>query len=72
MFTYIKILMVCTLAGGLLASLFVGPDGAAAGATKGFLIGTLIVWAEWKFNHSAPDGMEALQGDAEGTAHRAK
>jgi hypothetical protein len=47
MFGYIRIVALCTLAGLLLASVFMTPGGAIAGAAKGFLLGTLIALGEW-------------------------
>jgi hypothetical protein len=48
MFDYFKILASCTLVGMLLATIFITPGGALAGAVKGLLLGMLIVWGEWK------------------------
>jgi hypothetical protein len=48
MLDYFKILASCTLVGMLLATIFVTPGGALAGALKGLLLGALIVWGEWK------------------------
>jgi hypothetical protein len=48
MLDYFKILASCTLVGVLLATIFVTPGGALAGALKGLLLGALIVWGEWK------------------------
>ena len=50
MLVYFKILMSCTIAGILLATIFITPGGALAGALKGLLVGTLIVWGEWNSN----------------------
>jgi hypothetical protein len=48
MLDYFKILASCTLVGMLLATIFITPGGALAGALKGLLLGALIVWGEWK------------------------
>ena len=48
MLDYFKILASCTLVGMLLATIFITPGGALAGAVKGLLLGALIVWGEWK------------------------
>ncbi len=50
MFSQFKILVSCTIAGILLATIFITPGGAMAGALKGLLVGTLIAWGEWKSN----------------------
>jgi hypothetical protein len=47
MFSCIRILALCTIAGFLLATVFMTPGGATAGAVKGLLVGTLIAWGEW-------------------------
>ena len=47
MISYIRILVLCTVAGFLLATVFMTPGGATAGAVKGLLVGTLIAWGEW-------------------------
>jgi hypothetical protein len=54
MFKYIRILALCTLAGYLLASLFMTPGGASIGAAKGLLIGIMVAWGEWKSKHPKP------------------
>jgi membrane associated rhomboid family serine protease len=43
----IRIMVLCTVAGFLLATVFMTPGGAAAGAVKGLLVGALIAWGEW-------------------------
>ena len=48
MLSSIRILAFCTIAGSLLAVIFLTPGGAAAGAVKGFLGGALLVWGDWK------------------------
>ena len=48
MFYYIRILAFCTIAGFILATIFMTPAGATAGAAKGLLLGTFIGWGEWK------------------------
>lgn len=50
MFVYIKILMACTVAGFILATVLMTPGGALAGALKGLLLGIVIAWGEWKSN----------------------
>ena len=47
MLGYLKILVSCTVVGMLLATIFVTPGGAPAGALKGLLLGVLIAWGEW-------------------------
>jgi len=47
MISFIRILVLCTIAGILLAAVFMTPGGVTAGAVKGFLVGTLIAWGEW-------------------------
>jgi membrane associated rhomboid family serine protease len=49
MYRYIRILALCSLAGYLLATVFMTPGGAYAGAFKGFLVGALVAWSEWKW-----------------------
>jgi len=51
LFNYIRILVLCTVAGYLLASLFMTPGGANIGAAKGLLIGIMVAWGEWKSRH---------------------
>jgi hypothetical protein len=51
MISCLRILALCTMAGFLLATVFMTPGGAAAGAVKGLLVGTLIAWGEWKSKH---------------------
>ncbi len=48
MFSFIRILVLCTVAGFLLATVFMTPGGATAGAVKGLLVGMLIAWGERK------------------------
>jgi hypothetical protein len=48
MIKYFKILLLCTLAGYLLATVFMAPGGAAAGGAKGLLVGVLVALGEWK------------------------
>lgn len=48
MFSYIRILGYCTLAGYLLAMIFMTPGGATLGAANGLLVGAVVAWAEWK------------------------
>lgn len=48
MWVYIKIVLSCTLAGLVLATVFITPGGAPAGALKGLLVGLLIAWGEWR------------------------
>lgn len=52
MLTYLRILVLCTVAGYLLATLFMTPGGAVAGAAKGLLVGALVAWGEWKSRRS--------------------
>jgi hypothetical protein len=52
MLGYIKILMTCTLAGFILATVFMTPGGGLAGALKGLLLGIVIAWGEWKSNRT--------------------
>lgn len=48
MFLYFRIMVLCALAGFLVATLFMIPGGGAAGAVKGLLIGAFIAWGEWR------------------------
>ena len=48
MLGYVRILLLCTLVGCALATVFMTPEGAAAGAVKGLLLGLFIAWGEWK------------------------
>ena len=48
MLDYLRILVICTLVGVVIATIFMTPGGAAAGAVKGLLLGLLIAWGEWK------------------------
>jgi hypothetical protein len=59
MFKYVKILALCTLAGYLLATIFMAPGGAAAGGAKGLLVGVLVAWGEWKSRHNRRKYVEA-------------
>lgn len=52
MFTYFRIMALCALAGYLLATVFMTPGGALAGAAKGLLVGALVAWGEWKWRHA--------------------
>lgn len=54
LFKYIRSLMLCAVAGYLLASLFMTPGGADIGAAKGLLIGIMVAWGEWKSRHPKP------------------
>ena len=53
MFICVRIVALCTLAGFLLATVFMTPGGATAGAVKGLLVGSLIAWGEWKSKRKA-------------------
>ncbi len=54
MFNYIRILLLCTLAGYVFALLFMTPGGAYVGAVKGLLVGVLVALAEWKSHRGKP------------------
>ena len=54
MFNYIRILMLCTIAGYILAMLFMTPGGAHIGAVKGLMVGLLVALAEWKSRRNRP------------------
>jgi hypothetical protein len=54
LFKYMRILGLCTVAGYLLATLFMTPGGANIGAAKGLLIGIMVAWGEWKSRHPKP------------------
>ena len=60
MITCMRILVLCTVAGFLLATVFVPPGGAAAGAVKGLLVGTLIAWGEWNAKRKEIKEAEAV------------
>lgn len=60
MLTYLRILALCTLAGYLLATLFIPTDGAAAGAAKGLLVGVLVACGEWKSRRNKTVAMRRL------------
>ncbi|MCB1705560.1 MAG: hypothetical protein KDI17_11890 [Halioglobus sp.] len=51
---YVRILLLCTFAGYILASLFMTPGGAYLGAAKGLLVGLLVALAEWKSRRGKP------------------
>ena len=53
-FNYVRIMMLCTFAGYVLATLFMTPGGANLGAAKGLLVGLLVALAEWKSRRSKP------------------
>jgi hypothetical protein len=62
MIKYFKILLLCTLTGYLLATVFMAPGGAAAGGAKGLLVGVLVALGEWKSRHNkSKSGGEATQ-----------
>lgn len=46
--------MLCTVAGYVLALLFMTPGGVYIGAVKGLLVGLLVALAEWKSQRSKP------------------
>jgi hypothetical protein len=48
MLGYLRIMVLCTLAGLVIATVFMTPGGVAAGAVKGLFLGILITWGEWK------------------------
>lgn len=52
MFRYVRILALCAFAGYLLATIFMTPGGAAAGAAKGLLVGFLVACGEWKLRRN--------------------
>jgi len=62
MFGYVRIMVLCALAGFLLATLFVTPAGAAAGALKGLFVGMLIAWGEWKSKRTKTAEREEVKG----------
>lgn len=53
-FNYVRIVMLCTFAGYVLATLFMTPGGANLGAAKGLLVGLLVALAEWKSRRGKP------------------
>jgi hypothetical protein len=57
LFKYIRILGLCTVAGYLLATVFMTPGGADIGAAKGLVIGIMVAWGEWKSRHPKPEQM---------------
>jgi hypothetical protein len=48
MFGFMRILMMCTMAGMLLSVVFLTPAGAVVGAVNGFLVGICVGLGEWK------------------------
>ena len=60
MFGYLRILALCAFAGYLLATVFMTPGGAAAGAVKGLLVGALVAWGEWKTRRNKALGLRRL------------
>jgi hypothetical protein len=48
MLEFVKCIVLCTLAGMLLASVFLTPAGAVAGAAQGFFVGALVGWGNRK------------------------
>jgi len=46
MWTVLRNLVMCTLAGIVLAAVFLAPGGAVAGALNGFLVGVCVSLAE--------------------------
>lgn len=62
MFRYIRILVLCAIAGFLLATLFAIPEEATAGAVKGLFVGILIVWGEWKSKREKTDEVKEMTG----------
>ena len=51
MFRYIGILLLCSVAGFLLAEAYMSNEGAIAGAAKGLFVGLLVAWGEWRSRH---------------------
>ncbi len=51
MYRYFRIVVLCSLAGYLLAAVFMTAGGVYAGAIKGLLVGVLVAWGEWKWIH---------------------
>ena len=60
MIRYIGILILCPVAGYLLAQVFMSAEGASAGAAKGLFIGLLVAWGEWKSKQPTEAEPEAL------------
>jgi hypothetical protein len=48
MFGFMRNVMMCTLAGSVLAVVFLTPAGAVVGAVHGFLVGVCVGLGEWK------------------------
>lgn len=48
MLGFIWDLTLCTLAGLLLATVFISPAGALAGAAQGFFVGTFVACGKWQ------------------------
>jgi hypothetical protein len=55
MATIISKLMLCTIAGYVLALVFLAPAGPMVGAAQGFLVGALVVWGGIKAQKSKPE-----------------
>lgn len=66
MLNFLGSVLLCTLAGTLLASVFISPEGAVAGAAQGFFVGLLVAWgnhkAQGKRNDSAHTTHDPLVG----------
>lgn len=66
MLNFLGTLLLCTLAGTLLASVFISPAGAVAGAAQGFFVGLLVAWgnrkARGKKNHHPHAAQDQLVG----------
>ena len=59
MLEFSKCIVLCTLAGMLLASVFLSPAGAVAGAAQGFFVGALVGWGNRKAKREKKLGDDA-------------
>jgi hypothetical protein len=61
MLNFLGTVLLCTLAGTLLASVFISPEGAVAGAAQGFFVGLLVAWGNRKAQGKRNDNTRAAQ-----------
>ncbi len=61
MLNFLGSVLLCTLAGTLLASVFISPEGAVAGAAQGFFVGLLVAWGNHKAQRKGNDNAHTAQ-----------